>query len=665
MKKDLIGKILNVDLSARQVRAVELEEMVIYDYLGGLGLGVKILYDEVGPNVGALSPDNVIIIAPGLLSGTSAPTNGRAQIVTKSPLTGILGTGNFGGFWGPRLKLAGFEALVIRDKSDMPVYLWVDDGAAELRSAEHLWGKDTWETTDILRGELGNDVSVLSIGQAGENLVKFACPVIDYYHAPGRSHAGCVMGSKKLKAIAVRGTKKIAIADPERFSEAVKEAIGRIIIHPERKERKESKFGIMKKIGALVRAGVISCKNFQTTSLSPDNELLNLPEAVLPHLAMGKFCYHCPMGYGCDLVANVKTGSYAGLRLGGINCYISYWGGYSGIKSFPASWKCKELCQRYGMDQGGPIPFAMELFQKGILTKEDLDGLELTWGNEKAIFELIRKIAFREGIGDILAEGSARAAKKIGRGAEDSAMVVKGMEMFGKDPRTAPLVNTLGVMTCLRGADENLSTSSIPFSYPAWAKKAGWSTTDYLKWLIDYIDMPDNVKKEIFGEDPSTSILDPHELDGKAFLAKWFGDLVALCNSIGLCVIATNFWPVMGPSHYAKLYNAYTGHQTTAQEIMKVGERIVNLMKVYAIRCGISRQDDVLPARFYREPLTDGPFKGTLLQTDRLNRLLIEYYEKRGWNTETGVPTRGKLVELKLIDVADELSKLGLLGMSD
>jgi len=661
MSDEYVGKILEVNLSKRRVEVVEIGGKVVQNVLGGLGLGIKVLYDEVGPNVDALSPDNVIIIAAGLLSGTSAPTNGRAQIVTKSPLTGIIGTGNFGGFWGPKLKLAGFEAIVIRDKSDMPVYLWIDDGAAELRSAEHLWGKDAWETTDILKGELGNDVSVLSIGQAGENLVRFACPVIDYYHAPGRSHAGCVMGTKKLKAITVRGTKKIAIADPERFSEAVKEAIGRIIIHPERKERKESKVGIMKKIGALVKAGVISCKNFQTTSLSPDNELQNLPEAVLPHLTMDKFCYHCPMGYGCDLVANVKTGSYAGLRLGGINCYISYWGGYIGIKSFPASWKCKELCQRYGMDQGGPIPFAMELFQKGILTKENCDGLELNWGNELAVLEILRKIAYREGIGDILAEGSVRAAKKIGKGAEKSAMAIKGMEIFGRDPRTAPMLDTLGLLTCLRGADEQLSTSSIPFSFPGWAKNASWSKDEYLRWLIDYLDMFDDVKEAVFGVPPSVETFDASSIKGKAALAKWFGDLISVCDSLGLCLIAVNMWPTIGPTISAKLYSALVGWQISPQELMKTGERIHNLMKAYLVREGLSRKDDSLPERFYEEPISDGPAKGALLSKDNMNRLLEEYYGLRGWGKETGIPTRGKLVELNLDYVADELSKLGFI----
>lgn len=199
-----IGKILDVNLYTKQEVKKELDVEVARKFLGGLGLGSKILYDEVGPNVDPLSPDNIIIIATGPLTGTSAPTSGRTEIITKSPLTGIIGVGNFGGSFGVKLKRAGFDAVIIRNEGDRPVYLWIEDGHAELHNAEHLWGKDTWETADALKEELGNDISVLSIGQAGENLVKFACPVIDYHHAPGRSQAGCVMGAKKLKAIAVR-----------------------------------------------------------------------------------------------------------------------------------------------------------------------------------------------------------------------------------------------------------------------------------------------------------------------------------------------------------------------------------------------------------------------------------------------------------------------------
>jgi aldehyde:ferredoxin oxidoreductase len=313
------------------------------------------------------------------------------------------------------------------------------------------------------------------------------------------------------------------------------------------------------------------------------------------------------------------------------------------------------------MDQGGPIPFAMELFQKGILTKENCDGLELKWGNELAVLEILRKIAYREGIGDILAEGSVRAAKKIGKGAEKSVMAIKGMEMFGRDPRTAPMLDTLSLLTCLRGADEQLSTSGIPFSFPGWAKNASWSKDEYLRWLIDYLDMFDDVKEAVFGVPPSVETFDASSIKGKAALTKWFGDLISVCDSLGLCLIAVNMWPTIGPTISAKLYSALVGWQISPQELMKTGERIHNLIKAYLVREGLSRKDDSLPARFYEEPISDGPAKGALLSKDKMNRLLEEYYDVRGWDRQTGVPGRKKLIELGLDYVANELCRLGLI----
>ena len=222
-------KILDIDLSRLEIHTIDLDPQIVENYIGGLGLGVKILYDEVGPDVDGLSPDNIIIIAPGPLTGTQAPTNSRTEVVTKSPYTGLIGLGNFGGFFGPRMRFAGYEAIIIRGASERPVYLWIDDEQVRLKSAGSVWGQDTWDTTDALNRELGEGVSILAIGPAGENLVKFACPIADKYHAPGRCHAGCVMGAKKLKAIAVRGTRRtIPAADRQRFSAATKEALKRI-----------------------------------------------------------------------------------------------------------------------------------------------------------------------------------------------------------------------------------------------------------------------------------------------------------------------------------------------------------------------------------------------------------------------------------------------------
>ena len=659
------GRILDVSLATKQVTARDLELDVTRRFLGGPGLGLKFLYEEVGPNVNPLSPENVIIIATGSLTATSAPTSGRDEIITKSPLTGIVGAGNFGGWWGARLKRAGFDAVIIRGEADKPVYLRIEDDFAEFKSAEHLWGKDSWETADVLKKELGNGVSILCIGQAGENLVRFACPVVDYHHAPGRSHTGCVMGLKKLKAIAVRGTGKMAVADPHKFNEAIKEVVERIAGYPERGDR--LKIGSNYFVQAAAEHGLLPSRNFQTGVLTSDSDIWNLPNSAADCLALGpEYGYHCPMSryYGCNLMTDIKTGRYTGLKVGGV-CFSLpgwEWGAKCGIREYPAMWKCRELCQRYGMDQSGPVPFAMELFQRGIITREDTDGLDLEWGNEFAIMEMLRKIAYREGIGDVLAEGSAKAAEKIGMGAEKYALTVKGMEMQYLDPRIATPAMNLGYLVGPRGDDLN-TTHSIYETFPEWARRAGWSKDQYLQWFVDWLDMFEDVKKKIFGIPPRSDALDPQTVEGKAALVKWYGELSSVTNCLGVCLFAANFG-AMGPTHFAKLYSACTGRQITPTEIMKLGERIFNLMKAYIVREGFTRKDDDWPGRFYEDPLPEGPTKGAVLSKDKINSLLDEYYTLMGWDKDSGLPTKAKLLQLGLNEVADELDQMKKLPKS-
>jgi aldehyde:ferredoxin oxidoreductase len=652
------GKIVEINVSSQQATIEHLDARIARKFLGGLGLGIKILYDEVGPSVEALSSDNVIIIAAGLLSGTMAPTCGRAQVVTKSPLTGILGTGNFGGWWGPRLKSAGFEAVVIRGASESPSYLWVNDSEVQLRSAKHLWGKDTWETTNALKEELGDDVSVLAIGQAGENLVKFACPIADYDHAAGRSHAGCVMGAKKLKAIAVRGTQEVTLARPQEFDLAVSEARDRIIHFPERGDR--LRVGSHYVVKGAAESGALTVGNYQPKRLPSDSDIWHLPESAEQILTRqpGRYGYRCPMAplYGCDMVAEVNTGSSAGRKLGGVSFSFTSieWGGKCGIRNYADMWKCRELCQQYGMDQVTPIPFAMELFEKGIITREDLGGLELNWADEQAVFEMLGRIARREGLGDLLAEGNASAAAEIGKGAEQCTVALKGMAWLGADARASGMATKLGYMTNPRGGDDLLTSHSLKETFPAWARQAGWQEEEYFQWLVEYVDMFEDVKKQVFGSPPHIESIRQGTIAGKAAQTKWFGDLVAVYDSLGLCMFSGSYGAALGPTHYAKLYSAYTGWPTTPQELMKSGERIHNLMRLYITRAGITRQDDDLPERFYQEPRAGGAGQGAVASREETSRLLDAYYKLRGWDIQSGIPTRKKLAELGLDDVADK-----------
>jgi len=641
-------QILYVNLSKRSWTKKSLNDKIIRTFIGGAGLAAKVLYQETGPDIEPLAANNVIVIAPGLLTGTIAPTSNRTEVTTKSPLTGIIGTGNFGGVWGRNLRRAGYAAVILTGKHDSPVYLLIDDNHVELRSAKHIWGKDSWEATDAIKEEIGNDFSVMTIGQAGENLVKFACPIVDYHHAPARSHAGCVMGSKNLKAIAVRGTREIPIASPKMFKDFSQEIKERIQKYPER--------GLRQKVGSnygtksIAEQGALGGKNYQWGTVPKSSEIWRI-DNLKKYLIQGpEYGYKCTLApyYGCNLTAVVKKGKYEGMFLPGV-CFSlpgNTWGGKCGIQTYPAMWKCRELCQKYGMDQVNPVPFALELYQRGIVDKKDTDGLELTWGNEDAIMELLFKIAHREGFGDILADGSKMAAKKIGRGAEKYVMAIKGMEILtGTDPRAISMPENIGNITCARGGDDVKSTHYIREGFPDWARRAGWAKERYLKWFLKWLDMFEEIKNRIYGIPPK---LEPSTPEGVALLTKWYQDICSVFNSLGICLFAVNTWKAVGPTHCAKLFSAYTGWDITPSEIMQTGERIYNLMRLYNMREGLTRSDDDWPLRFYNEPLRGGPAEGTKLSKCKINQLLDCYYELRGWDKITGNPTEEKLEELGL-----------------
>jgi len=661
-----INRILEVDLSAQQTRTVDLDPRIVDHFIGGLGLGVKMLYDEVGPDVDGLSPKNIIIFSPGPLTGTNAPTNSRTEVITKSPYTGLIGLGNFGGFFGAKLRFAGLEAIVIRGASDTPVYLWIDDDVVQVKHAAHIWGKDTYETTEILAKELGDDISVVAIGPAGENLVKFACPIADKYHAPGRSHSGCVMGAKKLKAIAVRGTTRtIPIADRAGFTSAARAAVNRIATYPECEPNERKRCGSQYGLKTSAESGLLRSGIFGTKAFPADSDIWGLSESFEEYttLVPKTCCYFCPMGeyYGCDLWADVKKGPYAPLKMVGVSFSFTgrEWGHIQGIKTYPAIWKCKELANRYGMDQTTPIPFAMELLDRGVVTQAELDGLDLRVGNESAIMEMLGKIAYRQGIGDVFAEGSVAAAAKIGKGAEKYLHTIKGMDVMVADPRLMSADKILGYIVCPRGGDDLCTTHAFISGYAPWAERLGWSEQEYLNWRVGFLDMTDEEKKQIFGDPPRVDALQPRTVDGKAAMVKWYEQVTTMANTLGLCLFATVVWATIGPTLCAKLYSSTIGSTVTAEQLKRAADRIYNLMKAYIVREGWTRKDDDWPALFYEEPFSGKALTGSRLSRKEVNRLLDDYYEIRGWDKETGLPTRKILTELDLDYVADELSQLG------
>ncbi|MBI4332662.1 MAG: aldehyde ferredoxin oxidoreductase family protein [Chloroflexi bacterium] len=643
------GKILEVDLATKEIVRRRVDAQFAQQYIGGMGFSSRILFDEVGPEVDPLGPDNIVVFANGPLTGTHAPCSGRTEITTRSPLTGSIGTGNTGGIWGALLKHAGFDLIVVRRQAERPVYLWINDDVVEIRDASHLWGKDTWETSDMLRQELASSsksgVSVLAIGPAGENLVKYACPLNDYYHVASRSGSGAVMGAMKLKGIAVRGTGTVSIARPKEFQEAVKEA----------RERLLTADGARKMPGGPPEArreslerGSLPARNYQTGVLPGWLETRGQDVARKYVTGQDGTCYACPIP--CFNVVEVKEGKYAGLKenRGLMPGVVYHWGAKCAIETLPAIWRCKELCQHLGMDYGsasGSISFGMELFQRGIITTRDTDGLELGWGNEDAVIKMLHKIAHREGFGDILAEGSVRAAEKIGRGAEQYVMAIKGMEMMIPDPRSGNRGWVFGSLTNPRGGDSVKNTHTH-------------AEVHNPNWGVDKFDMFDDVKARIYNAPPQEV---PHTWEGKPAMCKWFEDLYSAINSLGLCFFTAGSCIAFGPTYLSKLFAACTGRDTSPEDIMKAGERVLTLLKAYIVRDGLTKKDDCWPDRFYEEPLPEGGAKGAVLSRETMDRLLEEYYALRGWERETGLPTARKLTELGLGDIANELVQRGKL----
>jgi len=642
------GRRLDINLSKGEIVKSDIDPKFAREFVGGMGFSCKILYDEVGPEVDPFSPENIVVIANGTLTGTNAPCAARTEISTKHPMTGHIGSANTGGSWGTTLKRAGFDLIVLRGRSEKPVYLWIQDGECELRDASHLWGKDVYQTSQILEQELHpsnpSQVKVMAIGPAGENLVRYACEINEYYHCAARNGAGAVMGDKKLKAIAVRGTGTIKPARPEEYSEAVREARQRL----KEREGAQSLWGQQRDYTKeMLEQGSLPGRNFQTGT-PPDwigTRTLDIQRTYLTGEQLGT-CHACPIS--CFLEAKIKEGKHAGVRVsrGSHPGVVFDFGAKCGIDNLPAIWHCKQLAHELGMDYAtvaGTIGFAMELYQRGILTREDTDGLDLSWGNEDAAIELMYKISRREGVGDLLAEGSARAAQRIGRGTEKYVMATKGMEMMSHDPRTGSRGYCFGDLTNPRGGDNVKNTHFAADKYvPTW-----WT---------DKFDMFEEVKEKAYGVPPEEI---ERTWEGKPMMTKWFEDLSSLQNALGICIFPAGLSLALGPTHFSKLFSAFTGFDITPEEIMKLGEKIFALLKAYTIREGLSRKDDAWPDRFYEEPLPEGPTKGTKLSREEMDRLLDEYYELRGYDKRTGLPTKERLIELNLGDIARDLAARG------
>ncbi|MFW9830608.1 MAG: aldehyde ferredoxin oxidoreductase family protein [Candidatus Thorarchaeota archaeon] len=629
------GHIADIDLSKSKVDIKPLESEFARKYLGGTGFAARILWDRVKPSTNPLDPDNPLLFGVGPVTGAFFTPSGRFMVAFKSPLTGLWGEAHCGGHWGPQLKYAGFDMLIIQGRAPKPVYLMVRDGEIKILDANHLWTRDTTETTDMIKEEQGdNDVEVASIGIGGENQVRYAAIIGSYYRAAGRAGGGAVMGSKNLKAIAARGFGGVRVANPGKFMAAARKGYEQMTTGKwgEMNEESLGKYGTTNLVTAIGEIGRLPTKNHSTG-------VFNKADAIGPDSIRHKYrtsreaCFGCALQ--CKYTSQVKSGPYKVMTGGPEYETIMAFGSNCLNSNVESILYANQLCNRYGIDTistGCTIAFLFEAAEHGIITSKEADGLDLSWGNAETIIALIEKIAHREGIGNLLAEGSMRAAQKIGKGAERFAIHVKGLEASGQDPRPQQSVG-LTYATNVRGADHLRSLS-----------------------CYEELGFPD-VAIERFGEEHATDVMDLHSTTFKGHLIKDQEDLYVLVDSVILCKYGTMWPPVYYFDIIAEMLHPLTGFKefSDVKQLRLVAERISNLRRCFNVREGVTREREQLHPRFTEEPIPEGPAKG---QVCNLDPMLDEYYSVRNW-TQDGLPTRSELRRLGLDDVADELAKLG------
>jgi aldehyde:ferredoxin oxidoreductase len=596
-------KLIRVNLSDGKISVEKLNMEDAKLYIGGRGLGSKYLYDEIDPEINPLSAENKLIFMTGPMTGTHASCAGRFNIVAKAPLTGTIGAANSGGHFGPELKFAGYDGIIFEGKSDNPVYLHINDDSIELKKANHLWGKTVMETTDILLQENEEDARVACIGPAGEKQVLFATVMNDKDRAAGRSGIGAVMGSKNLKAVVVKGTKGVGVANKTDFMKATLDAREKILVNPvSGKGGGLATYGTQVLMNILNESHALPTKNWQTSRYE-DADKISGEYLTENYLIRNKACFACPIG--CGRVIKIPDGKYKGIVAGPE--YEAGWsfGASSGVNDMNSIDKANHVCNMLGMDpitMGATIACAMELYEKGIITKEDLDGKELNFGDADGIIEWTELTGYRKGFGDIMALGSYRMAEKYGH--PEYSMSVKKQEMPAYDGRA------------IQGMALEYATSN----------RGGCHVRGYL------------TSPEILGIPVKT---DPLETKGKAELLKLFQDLTSMIDSSDICLFTTF---ALGLPEIAAMLRTTIGINMTDEEVLMAGERIWNLEKLFNLEAGFTRNDDTLPPRLLNEQLTSGPAKGRVAD---LALMLDEYYKLRGWD-EYGVPTQEKIESLSI-----------------
>jgi aldehyde:ferredoxin oxidoreductase len=608
-----LGKLLWVDLTKKKITAEPLDETVARKFIGGYGIGARILFSRMKAKADPLGPGNILGFITGPFTGTQAVSGTRFTVVGKSPLTGTWGDANSGGYFAAYLKFAGYDGVFFTGISEKPVYLFIDNGKAELKDASKLWGKDTYETEDMIQAELGKDTAVACIGPSGEKLACIAGIVHTRGSVAGRSGLGAVMGSKRLKAVAVKGKMKVPVADEVAVRELRKKCLSTLGGHVEILR----KYGTTFTTAPSIEAGDSPVKNYGGSALKdfPDAKSIGA-EAVAEHSQRRIACYQCPIG--CESVMKEGTGEYkweAGsyrpeyetVVMLGSNCLNT---------NVDSIIKANDMCNRYGIDTisaGAVMAFTMECYEKGLINIKDTNGIDMTWGNHKAMIAMLEKLANREGFGDILADGVQIAAQKIGRTAGEYAMHVHGQEVPGHNPIATPAMATTYLTNATPGRHTQGSEEHHPPGFLPEINRALYS--------------------------------------GRGEAHKKGSNFQHALMCLGMCLFVNMAVPDV--NDLARFYSLITGWDVTTDELVTDGERIENMRQAFNLREGIDLTQNQLAGRLLgRPPKKEGPIAGVSVDAETMVK---DYFTAMHWDPKTGKPGRKRLVELGLEDVADAL----------
>ena len=630
-----VGEIASVDLSSGKISCKPTSEYTS-NVLGGRGINARILFHETTASTRPLSPENPLIFGTGPLVGTTCPSSGRVTITAKSPITGLYGESSIGGEWGPELKFAGYDHLVVHGASEKPVYLLINDGTVEIRDAKHIWGLDTWKTPELLHESVGDpEAKVICIGPGGENMVAFACIRHQLKHAAGRTGMGAVMGSKRLKAVVVRGTGSVRVARPAELLKESENMVAYIKTHPNfyRWIRLgEGGCGITGLTDSFTDSDVTVGGNFQTLILQKWPRHGNEKMCAEYGVRMTG-CYDCPIS--CFPFVSIP-----GVAASEFGCEPQLSFTFRLLNPDPKlAFELSNLANQLGIDAASTssvISFAIDLYQKGILSREDTDGMDLKWGDRDTLITLMTKIARREGLGDLLAEGVRKAAQKIGKGAEYYAHHTKGLEITNQDPRVLP-GRALGYAV---GPRADVTRGTVPTEY-----------------LDINLSLNEKTRKEALAaakNEYGTEKVGYHtEYEGKEKVLIKYENQIAIFDILGLCKNLGGYgFDFIEEDQCARLYSLVIGQDTPVERLVKAAEATITLERAFNARSGATRADDQMPERFFKEPVADSRHKGAVLDLNKFERLKDQYYNARGWDVSTGMPSAARLKELGLEDIS-------------